>query len=79
MPSDRSRHAPRDHLVVVVIGVVVHNVEELELVDPLASGDDAEPVAELELLEELLGPFRERQCLLEGRSAFGGAAYRYLR
>jgi hypothetical protein len=45
-----------DSLLVIVIGLVVDDVEELELVDTLASGDHAEPVTELHLLEELLGP-----------------------
>ena len=44
------------HLVVVLVGVVLDNVEELELVDTLGGGDDTEPVTELLLLEELLGP-----------------------
>lgn len=43
-------------LLVVVIGLVVDNVEELELVDSLGGGDDTEPVTELHLLQELLGP-----------------------
>lgn len=47
-----------DHLLVVFIGLIVDNVEKLELVDTLGSGDDAEPVSELHLLEELLGPTR---------------------
>lgn len=42
-------------LLVVLISVVVNDVEELELVDSLGGGDDAEPVTELHLLEELLG------------------------
>lgn len=43
-------------LVIVLIGLVVNDVEELELVDTLGGGDDTEPVTELLLLEELLGP-----------------------
>ena len=43
-------------LLVIVIGLVVDDVEELELVDAARGGDDAEPVAQLVLLEELLGP-----------------------
>jgi hypothetical protein len=43
------------HLLVVLIGLVVDNVEEAELVDTLGGGDNAEPVTELLLLEELLG------------------------
>ena len=43
-------------LLVVLISLVVDDVEELELVNTLGCGDDAEPVTELLLLEELLGP-----------------------
>jgi len=42
-------------LLVVLIGLVVDDVEEAELVDALGGGNDAEPVTELLLLEELLG------------------------
>jgi hypothetical protein len=42
-------------LLVVLLSIVVDDVEELELVDALASADDTEPVTELVLLEELLG------------------------
>ena len=47
-------------LVVIVLGVV-DSVEELELVDTLASGDDTKPVTELHLLEELLGTARDEE------------------
>lgn len=43
-------------LLVVLISLVVDDVEELELVDASGGGDDSEPVTELLLLEELLGP-----------------------
>ena len=43
-------------LLVVLVSLVVDDVEELELVDTLGGGDHAEPVTELHLLEELLGP-----------------------
>ena len=43
-------------LILILIGLVVDDVEELELVDALGGRDDAEPVTELLLLEELLGP-----------------------
>lgn len=43
-------------LVLILISVVVNDVEELELVDALASRDNTEPVTELHLLQELLGP-----------------------
>jgi hypothetical protein len=43
-------------LLVVLLGLVVNDVVELELINTLGGGDDAEPVAKLHLLEELLGP-----------------------
>lgn len=43
------------YLLVILIGLVVDNVEEAELVHTLGGGDDTEPVTELLLLEELLG------------------------
>lgn len=46
-------------LLVVLVSLVVDDVEELELVDAARGGDDAEPVAELLLLEELLGQVLE--------------------
>lgn len=54
-------------LLVVLISVVVNDVEELELVHSLGGGDDAEPVTELHLLQELLGAARascDQYCLL---------------
>lgn len=45
----------RSDLLVILISLVVDDVEEAELVDTLGGGDDAEPVTELLLLEELLG------------------------
>jgi hypothetical protein len=46
-------------LLVVLVSLVVDDVEELELVDATRGGDDAEPVTELLLLEELLGQVLE--------------------
>jgi hypothetical protein len=43
------------HLLVILVGLIVDNVEEAELVDALGGGNDAEPVTKLLLLEELLG------------------------
>lgn len=76
-------------LLVVLIGLIVDDVEELELVDPLGGGDDAEPVTELHLLQELLGPVHPTlvsvlSCPVvwdpgwvpDGRN---GVPYRYLR
>jgi hypothetical protein len=42
-------------LLVILIGLVVDDVEEAELIYTLRGGNDAEPVTELLLLEELLG------------------------
>jgi hypothetical protein len=56
-----SCHTPSHHilvitirLLVILIRLVVDNVEEAELVDTLGGRDDAKPVTELLLLEELL-------------------------
>lgn len=43
-------------LLVIIISLVVNDVEELELVNTLGGGDDTQPVTELHLLQELLGP-----------------------
>jgi hypothetical protein len=45
-------------LLVIILSLVVDDVEEAELVDTLGGGNDAEPVTELLLLEELLGAIR---------------------
>ena len=67
-------------LLVVLIGLVVNDVEELELVDTLGGGDDAEPITELHLLEELLGPAPTLSVFLFGAtSRFECESYRYLR
>lgn len=44
------------NLLLILVGLVVDDVEEAKLVDTLGGGDDAEPVTELLLLKELLGP-----------------------
>lgn len=43
-------------LLVIIIALVVDDVEEAELIDTLARRHHTEPVTELLLLEELLGP-----------------------
>jgi len=43
-------------LLVILLSLVVDDVEELKLVHSLGGRDDAEPVTELHLLKELLGP-----------------------
>jgi hypothetical protein len=43
-------------LVIILVRLVIDDVEKAELVHALGGGDDAEPVTELLLLEELLGP-----------------------
>ncbi len=44
----------RVFLVVILISVIVHDVEEPKLIDALGSRHHSEPVAKLLLLEELL-------------------------
>jgi hypothetical protein len=45
-----------ENLLIILLSVIVDNVEEAELVDTLGGRDNTEPVTELLLLEELLGP-----------------------
>ena len=69
-------------LLLVVLSLVVNDVEELELVDAARGRDDAEPVAELHLLEELLGPARRLSVFrlwIRSRGRGAAATYRYLR
>lgn len=49
------RYISRTLLVVVLVGLVIDDVEKAKFVYALGSRDHAEPVAELLLLEELLG------------------------
>jgi hypothetical protein len=49
-------HHSTNPLLVILLSLVVDDVEEAELVDTLGGGDDTEPVTELLLLQELLGP-----------------------
>lgn len=46
-------------LLVILSVLIIDDVEELELVDTLGSRHNAQPVAELHLLEELLGQVLE--------------------
>jgi hypothetical protein len=46
-------------LLVFLLSLVVHNVEELELVNALGRRHDTQPVTKLLLLEELLRPRTE--------------------
>ena len=55
VPSFQAPDTTRYLLVILLLLSIVNDVEELELVDTLGGGDDAEPVPELVLLEELLG------------------------
>ena len=74
----------RSNLLLILLTLVVDDVVEAELVDTLGGGDDAQPVTELLLLEELLGPV-EQFTLVSILSLFtvfwrgGGGTYRYLR
>lgn len=56
---NRSSSDRRRNLLVILISLVVDDVEELELVNTAGGGNDAEPVTELLLLEELLGQVLE--------------------
>ena len=49
------------YLVIILLGIIVHNVEESELIYTLGSGDNSEPVSQLLLLEELLRPIQTCQ------------------
>lgn len=44
------------HLFVIVIAILIDHIKEPQFVDPLACGDDPQPVSELLLLEKLLCP-----------------------
>lgn len=55
MTSYAEPSAKTSRLLLVILSLVVDDVEEAELVNTLGGGDDAEPVTELLLLEELLG------------------------
>jgi len=56
-------------LLVVLIGLIIDDVEEAELVDALGGRYDAQPVTQLLLLEELLGAIAHCQHIaLEFRS-----------
>jgi hypothetical protein len=58
------------NLLVVLISLVVNDVEELELVDTARGGNDTEPVTELLLLEEFLGPVASNQLANDIQPAF---------
>ena len=49
----------RGHLVLLLLALVTDHVEELEAVLALVGADDAQPVTQLLLLEELLGQVLE--------------------
>jgi hypothetical protein len=69
-----------NRLLVVLLSLVVNDVEELELVNTLGGGNDAEPVTELVLLEELLGAVVSNVSTNVLRIiSIVGATYRYLR
>lgn len=55
-PCKSSQVSAVRYLVLILVRLVVDNVEEAEFVHALGGGNDAEPVAKLLLLEELLGP-----------------------
>lgn len=43
-------------LLVIILALIVDDVEESQLVDTLAGRHDSQPISELLLLKELLGP-----------------------
>ena len=45
-----------NHLVLIFLRIVVHNVEESQLINTLGGGDNSEPVSQLLLLEEFFCP-----------------------
>lgn len=57
-----------DDLLVVLLSLVVDDVEELKLVDASGGRDNTEPVTELLLLEELLGPASTTVSIIAFRS-----------
>jgi hypothetical protein len=67
------------HLVLILIGLVVDNVEEAELVHALGGGNDTKPVTELLLLEELLGTVHMVSIHSLPPSSPPAYTYRYLR
>jgi hypothetical protein len=69
----------RNRLVLLLVGLVVDDVVEAELVDTLGGGDDTEPVTELLLLEELLGPVALLAKVVMEPIWDSGHTYRYLR
>ena len=58
-------------LVLILISLVVDDVEELELVNTLGGGDDAQPVTKLHLLKELLGPVNPAVSIPEDTTILG--------
>lgn len=43
-------------LLIIVVSFIVDNIEEPKLVDTFAHADDPQPIPQLLLLEEFLGP-----------------------
>jgi len=66
------------HLLLVILRLVVDDVEEAELVHTLGGGDDAKPVTELLLLEELLGAVNHPLANMLADN-IGDKTYRYFR
>ena len=58
----KQRRLSTSHLFIILVGLVIDNIEEAELIYALGSGDDAKPVAELLLLQELLGAVISSAC-----------------
>lgn len=74
---------PSFYLLVILLNLVLDNVVESELVNTLGSGDNAKPVTELLLLEELLRPKLRRTPVSidvwNNTGIFQGTTHKYLR
>ena len=49
-----------DDLLIIIIRLIIHNVEEAKFIDALRGADDAQPVAELLFFEEFFGPVHRK-------------------
>lgn len=52
----RSTGLGEKFLIIILIRLIIHHIEEAQLVNALARADDAQPIAQLLLLEEFLRP-----------------------
>jgi len=59
LTSRQQTYPSKGNLLVILLGILADNVVEPKLVNTLGGGDNPQPVAELLLLEELLGQVLE--------------------